>query len=795
MNERIRRLRDHIQELNDAGVRRTTFYELAAASLRETVGEPTPLRRARAFARLLDNVVQAVLPHELLAGSIAGMWPLAEGLPDYTERRREATEVIEKYRDAKRRGLHDERRIKVRRWALMARDHYDANVEYGDLQELIGEMKEEFADADDLSGMEIARELEWHFDFDYGEHIRWLEELPWIAANHLDLNYERLVRRGLGDIRQEILERGNSADEPREQVFYEASGIAVDAAIRFIERYADTLLREAEQGSAGDGRAEELREMAGVCRKVATGQPETFREALQLLWLVHVAANVGGGSALSFARFDQYMWPFYERDRAAGTLTREQAKTLLSCMWLKVNEPHMRTVQSICLAGMTPEGECGANELSELCLEVCRELGQPYPNVAVRVGDRTPEWLYERVVETMKVGIGHPMLLNDGTWIPNLLRRGYSESDARNYYNMGCVEIMAQGVLPNWTGAGGLELPGMLELVFRNGEENLAGQQGVPTGTLESFETFEQFLDAYLTQVRHAVSLSRDQAREQHRRWQQYCDPFASAFIGDCLERGRDVFRGGSRYGPVRAVSAYGLATATDSLAAVRKFVFDEGRITLQHLWEALEADYEGYEELRVMLERQTPHYGNDIAEVDELARRILGVFADAVHDLNDGSLPGAFGTSVFSYTSHVSRGETVAAMPDGRKAREPISDTIAPTQGKDVRGPTCMLNSVAGLDPSDITAASALNVKFTAGVLRGETGSEALKSLLKVYMEAGGPQIQVNVVDQDILRDAQKHPERHGDLVVRVAGFCEYFTSLDRELQDEIISRTAHDT
>ncbi|MFO8008505.1 MAG: pyruvate formate lyase family protein [Candidatus Brocadiia bacterium] len=254
-----------------------------------------------------------------------------------------------------------------------------------------------------------------------------------------------------------------------------------------------------------------------------------------------------------------------------------------------------------------------------------------------------------------------------------------------------------------------------------------------------------------------------------------------------------DLFHGGSRYQPIRAIGGYGLGTAADSLSAIRRFVYQDGLLTLQEMREALEADYAGHSELQALLREQTPCWGNDNEEADRIARRVFNAYADAVHGLNDGSLPGKFVTSVFSYTRHVYAGEMIAATPNGRNRGAPLSETIGPSQGRDVQGPTALLKSVTKLDPDKITGASALNVKFSASLLAGAEGSAALKSLIKTYLELGGAQMQVNFVDQAVLQDARAHPDRHRNLVVRVAGFSEYFTNLDRALQDEIISRASH--
>jgi len=773
MDERLARLAQTIRELNAAGIRRTVLYDLVGESLRATIGEPPPLRRAKAFAHLLDRVEQVVLPYELLAGSIVGMWPLAEGLPGYARRREEAIAAIRRYLQTRAQEGDGRRRA---RFALMARDHYHANIDYADLQRLNREMIEFFADAD-IAPNEIAGELERHFNFDYGEEVRTLlRELPWTAANHLDLNYGKAVRLGLGAIREEIGSLRAAAGDPQQRLFYDAAAIAADAAIRFILRYAGTL--ESAAATAAPDRAAELTEMARICRRIATAPPETFRQALQLVWMLHTIGNLDDGSALSFARFDQYMYPFYRRDLDSGRLTRSLAKTLIGCLWLKVNEPHMRTVQSICLAGTTPDGEPAANDLTRLCLEVCRELRVPYPNTAVRVRRDTPDEVWDEVVATICQGCGQPMLLNDEVWIPNLVSRGYDVKDARDYYNMGCVEIMIQGRMALFGAGGGVSLPELLERLLHD-------------GAFDDCADFDSLLETYLAAVaaKACEAASHDAAPLPP----GACDPFASLLIDGCLERGRDLYHGGARLPAVHAIGATGLGTAVDSLSAIRTFVFEQKRLTLPELREMLERNFAGDEHWRRLLLHQTPCFGNDIDDVDEIARRICDTFCEAVHAQrsNDG---GPYVTMFFSYTSHVAAGEVIGATPNGRRAGQPISNGVGPSQGADRGGPTRLLNSITKLDPAGPTGAFALNMKFSPVLLNEPEGAAALKGLLKAYFASGGVQVQINVVDRETLLAALDCPEEHQDLIVRVGGFCEYFVRLDRQLQEEVVQRTLHE-
>ena len=782
MPERISQLREHIQSLNAAGVRRTTFFSLAAESLRRTAGAPLPIRRAQAFAHLLDSVDLIVLPHELITGSVLGLWSLAEGLPSFEERRQEAQTVVEQYLAAKRRGDIDPSRAARTRWALMERDHYDANIAYEDLQQLTSELEAAYAATPDLTPREIGRELEWHFNFDYADDRELLNELPWATANHVDLNYQRVVKIGLCGLRNRIIEKLETARDADQRTFYRASRIAIEAVMRFAHRYAARLEAEADGVSTDATRSTELRDMAAVCRRVADQAPATFREALQLMWLVHIAANIDGGNALSFARFDQYMHPFYRRDVDEGILTREQAGELVACMWLKVNEPHMRTVQSICLGGTTPGGACAVNDLTRLCLQVCRRVRRPYPNTAARISADCPDWYLDEITETVRAGFGQPMILNDDVWVPNLARLGYSVADARDYYNMGCVEIMVMGKVGQWQGVGGINLPKLLDEYLHDAVADRA-----PSGS------FDAFLGGYLERIESEVdTLCQRQHRGMFNAAPGGCDPFGSALLDDCLEKGLDMFEGGGRYPNIRPIGGNGLGTATDSLSAIRTFVFEQQRLRLPELVAALDCNFDGHEALRVMLDRATPCFGNDIGEADELAARVFSTFGRAVERQNrDGR--GPYVTVFFTYTGHVYQGEAVPATANGRRAADTLSNGVGPTQGKDLGGPTKLLNSICGLDHSWVTGAYALNLKFTPSVLADAEGQDALTDLLKAYLQRGGPQVQINVLNQDDLLQAQQQPERFGDLVVRVGGYSEYFVKLDRKLQNEIIRRNCH--
>ena len=771
MSERSSRLRQVLHDMVDAGPRRTTFYPLLAESLEQTRGRPRALRRAMAFAHLLDRVEQAVLPHELLAGSITGMWPLAEDQVPFEERLEEGRQVISEYlrtREANPAGAA------VERWALMARDHYDADISFSDLQQVSRKLADELDGGRQLPYAELYKVLEDHFQFDYGEEVRQaLAELPWFASNHLSLSFKKALQRGLGDLRKEIVTRAAQATDPSRKEFYDSTLIAIDAVIRFIHRYARTLRLAAD--AAEPGRAAELRQMAQICDEVAEDAPVSFRQAIQLVWMIHLVSNIGGGAAMSFARFDQYLGPFYDRDMAAGHLTRPEATELVAHLWLKTNEPKMRTVQSLALSGLARGGQDGTNPLTFVCLDALAEVREPYPNTCVRMHRGSPAALWEKVLDTVLVGIGQPQIFNDDAMLPGLARAGFPADDARDYYPMGCVEVMLEGLQPTYRGARGVVFPALLEAVFNNG----------------AMSTFGDFLDAYLAQLRSSISFSIAEAEKRLQDVNEdLFDPFASIFVDDCLEKGRDICQGGARYSACFTINGLGFGTAIDSLAAIESVVYDRKLYTLEQVKAMLEQDFTNDEAARKIL-LGSPAYGNDLEEVDRIARRVYGAYTDAI--LGHRSALGAiFLAQMFSYNSHVNRGEITAATPNGRRRGEPLSDGPGPSQGRDTGGPTCLISSIGGNDGSRLIGGCGFNLKISPDFVRGPEGRTILKSLLLAYLEKGGMQIQVNMIDQETLRRAQSEPQLYRNVIVRVAGYCEYFTNLDRKLQDEIIRRTA---
>ncbi|SEO86326.1 pyruvate formate lyase family protein [Propionispora vibrioides] len=797
MNQRIENLKTLILDLNK-GVREKRLYEYVGESLRKTVGEPIQIRRAKAFQNVMERTTQVVFPYELITGTMLGQCPLKKDILSEDERRAKAIQIIETYLDKKRKknishtiefaeghvkSFEENFGSKKSRWSLMARVHQDASIPYDDLQGTIAEMKERYQ-GQDIEPYEIGRELERSFKIEYdSEDKKLFDSLPYFIGNHISLNYERIVKVGLKATRNQVQALYEAAEDADKKEYYQAAVIAADATIAFIRRYAQTARAESEAAAVTLQRSEELKRMAEILDTVAEAPASNFYEATQLMWMLHIIANIQGGSALSLARIDQYLYPFYKKDLDAGEITEDFAKDLLACVWLKVNEPRMRTVESVTLGGVDREGNDAANDLTRICLQVAADLRVPYPNIGLRINRKNPDWLYDEAINTTAAGSGQPMLLNDEIWVPSLMSLGFSQENANDYYNMGCVELEVPGKQPSYGVCESIAFPVLIEEVMRKYAE----------GTC-TINTFDDYMNAYKAELNAAIEADFEEAVQKKANMKNRCfDPYSSLLIDGCIENGKDMLQGGAELPMEWSVYAYGIGTAADSLYAVKKVIFEDESMTLEHLNEVLNANFEGYEYERNLLIECGQHYGNDQSDVDKVANEVLNYFTQQVSALNKRGMGDVFVSTLFGYFFHIYHGEIAKATPNGRKKGEPFSDSMGPSQGMDVNGPTRLLNSVLALEADKITGAFALSFKMNPSFFADDSGRNAMKQVLKTYIDNGGPQIQVYTTNAEDLQDAMIHPDKHRDLIVRVGGYCEFFVDLDRTLQKEILTRTMY--
>jgi formate C-acetyltransferase len=757
------KLIEHTRALQFGKVRKTTFYPLVAESFKQTEGQDPELRRALAFQHLLGNVEKVVLPHEKVGGSIIGMWPEVEQ-PSYESQYNAAKQYIQDIIDGKVKkeggafpgGMYG-------RWAMMARDHYDSSCEFLRMQTIIKHLQREFHGK--LKDMVIAKACEDFFVFDYGVGGKGFgfsfNGQSWYAANHMNLAYDKVVDIGWGGIRQEA---EAAAQEHPESNFYKACLITLDGVEKFISDYGDKYLE------SGEFNPDYLR-IGNALKHVATGKPRGFFEALQLTWITHIICNMQLGSALSLGRFDQYIDPYYQMDK--GSLSEEEAVELIAHCLVKVNEPKMRTVQSIIIGGTKRNGEDAYNDVTRLVLKASSLVHFPYPNVSFRVNKNIPQDLADLAIEDIKQGHGMPMLVNDDIWVPNFIRLGHSPEDARDYYNMGCVEMLINHASAGW----GMVMGGFVDY-----------SQVLKETVKKDYAGFDDLYNQSLEDIKAQVRTLRGR---QPMAFPGY-DALGSMLLDGCMEKGLDMLHGGTRLGYHIAVSGTGLATAADSLAAIKYAVYDTKKMNLKDYLAVVEKAFEGNELLRQEILSRTPHFGND-GEIDTLARNMFNTMTEEVAKLNDGGRD-KWVTSYFSYTGATSQGELTPTTPDGRLDGEPISDGLGPSQGRDVSGPTKLMNSLLKLNYNYLTGALATNIRLNPTVFSTRGGTDALKDLLFTYLREGGPQVQVNFVKKEDLEDAKLNPHKHQDLVVRVAGFCATFIELDDKIQNEIISRTEHE-
>lgn len=593
-----------------------------------------------------------------------------------------------------------------------------------------------------------------------------------------------------------------------------AMRIASEAIIRFAGRHA-VLAESMAESEENDGRREELRKIAAICRRVPAHAPETFHEALQYYWFVHVGVitELNPWDSFNPGRLDQHLYPFYARETSGGTLTPEQAKELLCCFWVKFNNhpapPKIGVTAKesstytdfalINVGGVTIDGGDAVNELSYLILDVVEEMRILQPSSMVQLSKKNPDSFIKRAIQIIRTGFGQPSVFNTDAIVQELVRQGKSIEDAREGGASGCVESGAFGREAYWL-TGYFNLPKVLEITLNEGRDPRTGKAiGLNIPVCEA-DGFEMLMETFRRQLQHFIDIK---IRGNNVIETLFADhmpaPFLSVLIDDCIANGRDYNAGGARYN-TSYIQGVGLGSVTDMLAALKWQVFNPhpdslpqigggtGR-GLREMRKAMSADFEGFEDLRYSLIYETPKYGNDDDFADELAVRVFGMFFDAV-DGRPNTRGGQHHIMMLPTTSHVYFGSVTGATPDGRKAWQPLSEGISPFQGADIKGPTAVLKSASKIDHLR-TGGTLLNQKFTPQLLKDETGVEGLTRLIRGYFRLDGHHIQFNVVTAEMLRDAQRHPEKYRDLIVRVAGYSDYFHDLSPELQDEIIRRT----
>ena len=615
----------------------------------------------------------------------------------------------------------------------------------------------------------------------------------WTNSDHFAPGYDRFLREGIcgtmARIDESLLVH---REEPDKVEFLTAQKDVLTGFSTFVRRHSEAALEAAARTDNPDYRSE-LSALAADLAYAAWNAPVTLRQALNLVWLIHLSFLFQNKYAMALGRMDQYLYPYYRHDIDAGILTPEEAEDLIACAFIKIVEYGFGDTVNICIGGVTPAGEEGINDLSYVILHAVRDCYVPGPNLSARLHEGMPDKFLDECLQVIGTGLGYPALMNDRVNIPALQRHGYSPEDARDYCFVGCIENFIPGKQPAWSD-GRFNVPQFLEAVFYRGTSALdPNYLGLDTGALEEMETMEDFLGAFEKQVAYAAAeyvtiFNNENGRYNYR---HYAQPFMSLFCDDCIARGMDINCGGARYPSVHGAGCMGIGTIADSLAAVEKVVYNDKACTLTELRDALAANFEGYETLRARLQ-SAPKYGNNDDFVDKYAvwyveylDKIFGQYRT-----RDG---GVFYTAIASNTQSVSAGHITGATPDGRLSGVPLSDAASPTYGVDKNGPTAAFLSLCKPDYRLVSCGTVVNQKYTPDMLTDPVKRAALTAAIQVYFSRGGQEVQINCVSRETLKDAMEHPENYGGLVVRVSGFSAYFTTLAKDVQEDILHRTEH--
>ncbi len=823
-----------IQKLVDALYEHMPVIESARAKLitesyKETEGEPIITRRAKAFAHILHNIPIIIRDNELIVGSSTIAPRGCQTFPEFSYEWLEAELDTVATRTADPFEIAEETKAE-----LKEADKYWKGKTTSEL-------------ATSYMAPEAIKAIE-HNIFTPGNYF-------YNGVGHVTVKYWEVLEIGFEGIMEKAQKEldgcsvgdGNYA---RKSHFLDAVILSCKAVIDYAGRYAK-LAQEMAAQTSDPVRKQELFVIAENCSRVPAKGAQNFYEACQSFWFVQQLLQMeSSGHSISPGRFDQYMYPYYKKDMEAGTITREFAQELMDCIWVKLNDLNKcrdaasaegfagySLFQNLIAGGQNKEGEDVTNDLSIMCIQASMHVHLPAPSLSVRVWNGSPHEFLIKAAELTRTGIGLPAYYNDEVIIPALQNRGLSLEDAREYNIIGCVEPQKAGKTEGWHDAAFFNMCRPLELVFSNGMDK-GEMVGIPTGDVTQMKTFDEFFDAYKKQMEYCISLLVNADNAIDVAHAERCPlPFLSCMIDDCLKEGKSVQEGGAVYnftGP----QGFGIANMADGLFAIRKLVYEDKKVSMKELKEALAWNYdkgldaqsagdmtemimkamqkagrnvdastaEGllktfmgmkpgeqktqrFKEIHDMID-EVPKFGNDIPEVDYFAREVAYTYSKPLQKYNNPR-GGKFQAGLYPVSANVPLGGQTGATPDGRYAHTPVADGVSPSAGKDVKGPTAAATSVSRLDHFIVSNGTLFNQKFHPSALSGREGLEKFVALIRGYFDQKGMHMQFNVVDRQTLLDAQEHPEKYKHLVVRVAGYSALFTTLSRSLQDDIIRRT----
>nr|WP_136798440.1 trans-4-hydroxy-L-proline dehydratase [Desulfosediminicola ganghwensis] len=651
---------------------------------------------------------------------------------------------------------------------------------------------------------------EWKAAYEAGLFTEFMEQR---APGHTVLD-GKIYQRGMLDFKREIeeniagLDYRNDPEATDKAEQWKAMAISCDAVIVFAERHAE-LAEKMAATEQNPERVAELKKIAGVCRRVPAHKPENLWEALQMYWFVHLGTitELNGWDAMNPGHLDQHLEPFYKKELAAGTLTREQAKELICCFWIKVNNhpapPKVGVTAresgtyndftNINIGGVKRDGSDGVSEVSYIILEVIEELHILQPGSSVHVTSKTPDSFLHSAARVIRQGHGYPSVFNPDTYIMEMVRQGKSLEDAREGGCSGCIEVGAFGK-EAFLLTGYLNVPKVFEVTLNNGIDPVTGKKvGVESGDPREFKTYEDLYNAFLEQIHFVVDQKIRVSNYIDRMFAKYAPaPFLSVVIEDCISKGRDYYDGGPRYN-TSYIQCCGLATVADSLVAIKKHVIEDGRFTMDALLNACANNFEGDEFMRQTIMNKTPFFGNDNDYADDIAVKVYDDLVAAIDGNDNIKEGGKYHLNMLSTTCHIYFGKVLGATPNGRMAGKSISDGTSPSHGADTSGPSAVIKSLGKLDQMK-SGGTLLNQRFLPSLIKRDEDIVKLGQLIRSYFSLGGHHIQFNIVDTATLLAAQKCPDDYKDLLVRMAGYSDYFNDMNGDLQQEVIERTEND-
>ncbi len=797
---------------------------LITESYKQTENLPIITRRAKAFSHILKNIPIVIRDGELIVGSATIQPRSCQTFPEYSYEWLEGELDTLETRSADPFSVSEETKAQLREIFPYWKGKTTSELAFS------------------YMAPETRASIE-HNIFTPGNYF-------YNGIGHVTVTYDRVLAIGyrgiIAEAKNELKKLDVSdADYSTRKAFLEAVTESCEAVIGYAKRYAELAEKEACV-CTDEVRKKELYEIAKNCKRVPEFGATSFYEACQSFWFVQMLLQTeGSGHSISPGRFDQYMYPYFKKDIDSGKISIEFAQELMDCIWVKLNDLNKvrdaasaegfagySLFQNLIAGGQTPDGRDATNELSFMCIEATLHVMLPQPSFSVRVWNGSPDEFLLRAAELTRTGIGLPAYYNDEVIIPSLVNRGLTLEEARDYNIIGCVEPQKSGKTDGWHDAAFFNMCRPLELVFSNGEDK-GVQISIKTGDVTQMKTFDEFYDAYKAQMEYQIKLMVNANNSIDIAHKERCPlPYLSSMVDDCIKKGKSVQEGGAVYnftGP----QGFGIANMADALYAVKKLVFDDKKIDIKTMKNALAANFgkgdgmaveitknialkiaeagvnveesditkiyetaknmmadnEDYQYVLDMI-NALPKFGNDDDEIDMFARDVAYTYTKPL-EKHKNPRGGQFQAGLYPVSANVPLGAQTGATPDGRLAYTPIADGVSPAAGRDVKGPTAAANSVSKLDHFIASNGTLYNMKFHPSALKGEEGLWNFVSLIRGYFDQKGSHMQFNVVSRETLEDAQKHPENYKNLVVRVAGYSALFTTLSRSLQDDIISRT----